>query len=231
MATSTKREGKALAALTCVLSLTAGATAQQTPIYTPDNGPEAPALEALPLKDSVSQYGITWTFEEPARVGQFVNGDWYVVGPVTIEAIDPKPLWGDEVGELIDQQDFGFGGPRENIPTYGQNMAQIVGEASLLLLSDYPPEQKEPLLINFVQAGIDFWGLAREGMSWPAHGGIYSGRKWPILFAGLMLDDEQGRISGARWVRGMWEKYRNDLPPAPPAMDGPTAPPAEETWR
>ena len=42
--------------------------------------PAAPAKEdELPLKDRVSQYGITWTFAAPARVGQFINGDFYVV--------------------------------------------------------------------------------------------------------------------------------------------------------
>ncbi|HUS46772.1 MAG TPA: hypothetical protein VM098_01535 [Phycisphaerae bacterium] len=66
-------------------------------IYTKDNAPAAPKLEDLPLKESVSQYGITWTFEKPARVGQFVSGDWYVVGPVTVKEIDPKPLFGKEV--------------------------------------------------------------------------------------------------------------------------------------
>ncbi|MBN1419000.1 MAG: hypothetical protein JXP34_09505 [Planctomycetes bacterium] len=66
-------------------------------IYTKQNVPATPAVEDLPLRESVSQYGITWTFEEAARVGQFINGDWYVVGPATIEAIDPKPLYGREV--------------------------------------------------------------------------------------------------------------------------------------
>ena len=66
-------------------------------IYGKDNAPKAPKLEDLPLKESVSQYGITWTFEKAARVGQFVNGDFYVVGPVTVTAIDPKPLFGAEV--------------------------------------------------------------------------------------------------------------------------------------
>ena len=40
---------------------------------------------------SVTKDGITWTFSQPAPVGQFVNGDYYVVGPVTITAIDPAP--------------------------------------------------------------------------------------------------------------------------------------------
>ncbi len=66
-------------------------------IYSRDDAPPTPKLEDLPARDSVSQYGITWTFEQPARVGQFVNGDWYVVGPVTIGMIDPRPLYGDEI--------------------------------------------------------------------------------------------------------------------------------------
>ena len=39
---------------------------------------------------SVSQYGITWTFSQDRTVGQFANGDWWVVGPVTISDINPK---------------------------------------------------------------------------------------------------------------------------------------------
>jgi hypothetical protein len=68
-------------------------------VYTKDNAPATPALEALPLKESVSEYGITWTFEKPARAGQFINGDWCVVGPVTIVKIDPAPRYGNEVAD------------------------------------------------------------------------------------------------------------------------------------
>ena len=32
----------------------------------------------------VTQYGITWTFDRPVQAGQFVTGDWWVVGPVTV---------------------------------------------------------------------------------------------------------------------------------------------------
>ena len=38
---------------------------------------------------SVSQHGITWTWEEDRQVGQFANGDYWVVGPITITDIDP----------------------------------------------------------------------------------------------------------------------------------------------
>jgi hypothetical protein len=80
---------------------------QTVQIYTPDDPPAAAKLEELPLKESVSQYGITWTFDKPARVGRFINGDWYVVGPVTIMVVAPKPLYGEEIPEIeLDHMDL-----------------------------------------------------------------------------------------------------------------------------
>ena len=67
------------------------------PVYCEANAPPTPKLEDLPSEKSVSQHGIAWTFERPAPVGRFANGDWYVVGPVTVAAIDPRPLYGAEI--------------------------------------------------------------------------------------------------------------------------------------
>lgn len=50
------------------------------------------------IAQSVSQWGVTWTFEEPREVGQFANGDWWVVAPVTI--ISPKSE-NDQNGSMI----------------------------------------------------------------------------------------------------------------------------------
>jgi hypothetical protein len=60
-------------------------------LYTAANPPRVPALHELPRKNSVTRHGITWTFSEPVRIGQFVNGDFYVVGPVVVSAVDPPP--------------------------------------------------------------------------------------------------------------------------------------------
>jgi hypothetical protein len=38
---------------------------------------------------SVTRHGITWTFDDEYQVGNYVNGDPYVVGPVTILEVDP----------------------------------------------------------------------------------------------------------------------------------------------
>ena len=78
--------------------------AQGAVVYTKINAPAAPKAESLPLRDKVTQNGITWTFEKPARVGQFINGDFYVIGPVTVVMIDPKPLFGEEVKNPVDDR-------------------------------------------------------------------------------------------------------------------------------
>ncbi len=311
-------------------------------IWTKENAPIAPRLEELPLQQSVSQYGITWTFEQPARVGQFINGDWYVVGPATVKAIDPRPLYGGEIpkrqldridkerpeaqrvrngfmlnppaqpkvsydsgvrnwfdpsliqrlpvalkpgdslvstvsmpkglalqaqlrnkierGEgdsspirtaavltcvaapqpadafrpgFCDRQQrirlardlrrdllpaaavtrslplvelytrftqrpwvgtgfFGFEEPVENMPQYGLEYGRVSGLSALLLCSALPAAQKEPLLVNFVQIGIDLGEMVRAGHpGWTGWGGHGSGRKLPIVFAGLLLGDSQ----------------------------------------
>jgi len=312
------------------------------PFYTQANAPATPKVEDLPLKQSVSQYGITWTFAEPARVGRFVNGDWYVVGPVTVKALDPKPLYGDQIPEIeLDHRDlerpaaqrvrngfmlnppaamkvaydsgirnfwdpslvqrlpvaispgdalvstismpkglvlpaqlrnkiergkgdsspirtaailtclaepqpadafrpgfcdrgqrvylardlkrellptaaatkstpdirvyarftqrpwvgtcfFGFEEPVENMPQYGLEYGRVAGIAALLLCTDLAPEKKEPLLVSYVQVGIDLGGIVRAGHpGWWCWGGHGSGRKLPIVFAGLLLGDDQ----------------------------------------
>jgi hypothetical protein len=311
-------------------------------VYTKDRPPATPALEELPLKQSVSQYGITWTFEQPARVGQFINGDWYIVGPVTVKTIDPRPLYGAEIAESeLDHMDkerpenqrvrngfmlnpparmkvaydsgvrnwfdpaliqklpvamkpgdalvstismpkglvlraqlrnkiergvddsspirtaavltcvagpqpadafrpafcdreqriylarnlrrellptaarprsmanvelyvrftqrpwvgtcfFSFEEPVENMPQYGLEYGRVAGISALLLCTDLKPEEKELLLDNYVQVGIDLGGIVRaEHPGWTGWGGHGSGRKMPIVFAGLLLGDDQ----------------------------------------
>jgi len=316
-------------------------------IYSRDNAPATPRLEDLALRESVSQYGITWMFEKPARVGQFINGDLYVVGPTMIRMIDPRPLYGSEIPEReLDRLDkerpeaqrvrngfmlnpparmkvaydsgvrnwfdpglirrlpvtmkpgdslvatismpkslvlqaplrnkiergegdsspirtaavltcvsepqppdafrpafcdrrqriylarnlkrallptaaatrsmprveqyvrftqrpwvgtgfFGFEEPVENMPQYGLEYGRVAGICALLLCTDLKPQQKELLLVNYVQIGIDLGGMIRAGHpGWTGWGGHGSGRKLPIVFAGLLLgDDELAGIS------------------------------------
>ena len=51
-------------------------------------------------RSEVSQYGITWKFSQPVKSGQFVTGDWWVVGPVTVMSVTPMPTKGPLNGEV-----------------------------------------------------------------------------------------------------------------------------------
>jgi len=87
---------------------------------------------------------------------------------------------------------FGFEEPVENMPQYGLEYGRVVGISALLLCTDLAPKQKEPLLVNLVQVGIDLGGMVRAGHpGWTGWGGHGTGRKLPIVFAGLLLGDEQ----------------------------------------
>ena len=78
------------------------------------------------------------------------------------------------------------------MPQYGLEYGRVSGICALLLCTDLKPEQKEPLLLNYVQVGIDLGGMVRAGHAgWAGWGGHGSGRKLPIVFAGLLLDDPQ----------------------------------------
>jgi hypothetical protein len=93
----------------------------------------------------------------------------------------------------IDNLFFGFDAQVEYMPMYGREVGRATGMASMIVLLDLPGPQKEAqtrVLIGLVQRGIDLWGLVRAGHpGWPAFGGHGSGRKWPIVFAGLLFGD------------------------------------------
>ena len=59
------------------------------------------------------------------------------------------------------------------------------------MLLDDLDRTRETLLLRFIQKGIDYYGVVQSDDNlWIGNGGHNSGRKWPILFAGLMLGHE-----------------------------------------
>lgn len=321
-----------LALALCVLIGTAQARAQAVPEPRPESTTAA----------SVTQHGVTWTFDKPYRVGRFVTGDWWVIGPITIVGVSPAPgpdssgaagvesrsrygaqsmrddrrmrngsmivltpdrgqgydsrlvnyapelsvrvplrleanrtlissisndtfpatvlhealMWPseqsamlalrsavvltclDEVppadafrppfagtdkplyraedirwdrlprlvspGEVPSWEQFErylerpwldhvaawvyqAMGPVENQVNYGREASRITSIASLMVMLDVPRDRKRLLTHRLIQHGIDLHGLALAGRRWTADGGHWNGRKWPILFAGLML--------------------------------------------
>lgn len=93
--------------------------------------------------------------------------------------------WLDHVSSWLVQRM----GPSDNQPNYGREVARVVSVASLMVELDAPSERKEKLAIGLIQFGIDSSALAKAGRQWQGDGGHWNGRKWPILFASLMLGD------------------------------------------
>ncbi len=89
----------------------------------------------------------------------------------------------------IDTNAFLFDAPASYMPSYGQHIAFADSYAGLLLTLNFPANQKVNLTNYLVQYGIDLYGCARAGYSWPAFGGHHSGRKFPIILAGILLND------------------------------------------
>ena len=82
----------------------------------------------------------------------------------------------------------GFIHPLANMPDYGREITTAVSAAAMILLLADPEKKHDTLLLRFIQKGIDNYGVVRSNNKiWTADGGHDSGRKWPILFAGLML--------------------------------------------
>ena len=313
------------------------------------NGPPPPAGMA----SSITKDGITWTFSQPVVVGQFVTGDYYVVGPLTVTAISPAPTtsspylngsvvdlptansksgfdsrlndgtdeswWFDaslrsyppinlapgdalvssislatihsdpevmrasdmsaspvrtvsvltvlsaapsadafrpsycDRGQTIyhadslqrnllpslsppnpsgtptlatfegyyrrpwiDTDPFLFDAPAEYMPSYGQHIAFADSYAALLLMLNFPADQKVNLTNYFVQYGIDLYGCLQAGVGWPAFGGHRSGRKLPIIMAGILLNnDGMKNVSTAypnQFGEDMQTVYVNQIP-------------------
>lgn len=78
--------------------------------------------------------------------------------------------------------------PSSNMESYYfQYDASVV---DLMVLLDIP-ERKE-LAMRLVQLGIDLYPISLgNGDAWRGYGGFGNGRKWPILFAGIMLDQNK----------------------------------------
>jgi len=67
----------------------------------------------------------------------------------------------------------GYHHPEENMPNYGREIATEVGIGALMLHLDFTPQEKETLLVRYVQLGIDLYGVAINGgeENWPPNGG------------------------------------------------------------
>jgi hypothetical protein len=118
----------------------------------------------------------------------------------------------------IDTNAFLFDAPALYMPSYGQHIAFADSYATLLLMLNFPADQKVNLTNYFVQYGIDLYGCVQTGYGWPAFGGHHSGRKLPIVFAGILLNNDGMKNVSTTYPNQFGEDmqafYINKLPPA-----------------
>ena len=119
----------------------------------------------------------------------------------------------------IDVNQFLFDAPVEYMPDYAREIGMTVSYASLLLMLDFTPQQKELLTNYLVQYGIDLFGCLEVGYrGWPGHGGHSSGRKLPIVLAGILLDDARmkkvSKLYPRKFGEDMLTFYVRETPPA-----------------
>jgi cysteine-rich repeat protein len=114
----------------------------------------------------------------------------------------------------VDSVFFSFDVPAEYMASYGRENGYLMSFAGLLLTLDFSAEQKEPLLVYLIQYGLDLYGLVEQGHTgWQAHGGHGSGRKLPIVLAGLMLNQEKMKAVQAKFGEDMQTIWVSETPP------------------
>lgn len=115
----------------------------------------------------------------------------------------------------VDSVFFNFDAAAEYMASYGRENGYLMSFAGLLLTLNFTPEQKEPLLVYLTQYGIDLYGLVERGHTgWQAWGGHGSGRKFPIVFAGVMLDQANMKSVPARFGEDMQTIWVSETLPA-----------------
>jgi hypothetical protein len=91
--------------------------------------------------------------------------------------------------------------PDIHMPNYGRDLSMEIGDAAVMLQMDFSQlpgsPSKEKLLVEFAQLGIDLAGVADTGGNWICDGGHFMGRKFPILFAGTVLNDAHMKSAGS----------------------------------
>lgn len=126
----------------------------------------------------------------------------------TLQPVQNVPPLSEFEGYLkrpwVDSVFFSFAVPSEYMASYGRENGYVMSFAGLLLTLNFTQEQKEPLLVYVTQYGIDLYGLVEQGHTgWQAHGGHGTGRKFPIVLAGMMLNEEKMKSVQANFGEDM----------------------------
>ncbi len=91
--------------------------------------------------------------------------------------------------DIVYNYRFGDLAPLSNMAVYGREYSHITSEVPLMLMMDISNEEKRILMLRYVQLGLDLYAIMKSGFLWMSQGGWMHGRKLPILFTGMVLND------------------------------------------
>lgn len=92
--------------------------------------------------------------------------------------------------------------PTDNMPNYHREVYAVISDAACILISDLTQAQKNDLMIGFIQVGIDTYYATEDGAA------DSSCAKWPVLFAGIMLDNADMKATGYNFRTELMTYYR-----------------------
>src|SRR5690606_10038923 len=70
--------------------------------------------------------------------------------------------------------------------------------------------EREQLLVPFLQFGIDCYGLVKDGRRFNGSGGHSGGRKWPLLYAGIVMDNPGMRSEAGAHMTSFGNRWKED---------------------
>ena len=81
--------------------------------------------------------------------------------------------------------------PEDNLPEYGAGVASRTANGALRLMIDGPEDEYMGALIAYLQCGLDYYYMMKDGWIWGRGGGESPGNKLPTAFFVTLLGDEQ----------------------------------------
>jgi len=106
--------------------------------------------------------------------------------------------------------------PSLNMPDYGREISNTIGIGAVMLHINFTDSEKETLLTRYVQLGIDLFGVVQDGgiRNWCSNGGHHQGRKWPIMFAGFILNNTEMKSIGSKSGDYLYTRTPPDIRPS-----------------
>lgn len=103
--------------------------------------------------------------------------------------VDYINVWTGRYMHASENYTFTDNPSNDNVSEYGAEIGADADVVALRLLLNDPLTNKMPAIINYVQAGIDYYGMHAGGATWVTDGGHMLGRKLPAVFAATLLND------------------------------------------